>query len=91
MNEKIQSSIKLLNDMESLIGLMESEIRDLRYMVYRYQLMYGEQVKGGNVELSEDISFTIHPNEYNENATVTQTDLSFTNYKRIKEYLSKIK
>ena len=92
MNEKVQSSIKLLNDMEQLIGLMQAEIKDLRYMVYRYQLKYGEQVTGGKVEeLSEDVTFHITQNQSNENATVKLTDLEFTNYKRIKEYLEKIK
>ena len=60
-------------------------------MVYRYQLKHGFEVQGGNVELSEDVSFLIRNSEINENAVVTKTDLSITNYKRIKEYLAKVK
>ena len=91
MNDKVQNSIKLLNDMEYVIDLMVSEIEQLRYMVYRYQLKHGNEVQGGKVELSEDVSFLIRNSDINENAVIIKTDLTITNYKRIKEYLTKIK
>ena len=42
-------------------------------MVYRYQLKYGVEAEGGNVELSEDVSFMIRNSEINENAVITNS------------------
>jgi hypothetical protein len=50
---------QLLQDIDSLLGKMKSEIDLLRNINYRYFLMHGNKVQNGLVSVPENISFDV--------------------------------
>ena len=82
-----------LQEVEYLLNKMENEIENLRYLVYRYYLEYGEKIKNGENELFDNYSFQIDGEK--EKYICKMIDYKYlgikSNYQVIKEKLAILK
>lgn len=91
--KKIKEVRQRLDDIISLVELMESEIKLLRNLLYRSYLLNGNEIKGGHVEVPETIYFSSFKRFDKEELRVNDTDtLKVTsNYQQIKKILEELK
>jgi hypothetical protein len=57
--KKIQEQIETLSKLEHLIAAMDSEIKLLRNINYRYYLKHGDEIQNGVVKVPDSIEFGI--------------------------------
>lgn len=62
-----------MQDVEHLIRSMKEELDDMRYMVYRYNLMHGSGVYNGVQKLPDTVYFRFNVDD-NKDCTVTMHD-----------------
>ena len=91
--KKIKEVRQRLDDIISLVELMESEIKLLRNLLYRSYLLNGNEIKGGYVEVLETIYFSSFKRFDKEELRVNDADtLKVTsNYQQIKKILEELK
>jgi len=91
--KKIKEARQRLDDIISLVELMESEIDLLRNLLYRSQLSNGNEIKGGYIEVPENIYFSSFKRFEKEELRVNDADtLKVTsNYQKIKKILEELK
>lgn len=84
---KMQDAVRTMQQANNLMDSMISYIAHLRYMVYRYHLMYGELVQGGEVKLDDHADFHIDGKLTYETAKILMFNAEITGYKYLlKQY-----
>lgn len=67
---KIKQQVSELQEIEQLIKQMFNELEIYRSIIERYRLKHGGSIKGGIVELSDDIDFGVVRHGKEDNATL---------------------
>jgi hypothetical protein len=89
INEQIQH----LRNMELLIKMMESEIDLMRNITYRYYLKHGHFVKEGDVNVPNELSFSLMRDGITVRCgLVNSEDIRlYSNYELIKSEINRLK